>query len=123
MLCSICKEKPAVIFVNKKGEDGKNESIGYCMKCAKEHGIDPLEEMKKNNNLTDEELKNMTNALDQMLKGLAINIQAISEDDLEEMMNQENINPDEIGEDSPLGSIFANAFGRRNRVFCLFSRS
>ena len=114
MLCSICKEKPAVIFVNKKGEDGKNESIGYCMKCAKEHGIDPLEEMKKNNNLTDEELKNMTNALDQMLKGLAINIQAISEDDLEEMMNQENINPDEIGEDSPLGSIFANAFGRRN---------
>ena len=114
MLCSICKEKPAVIFVNKKGEDGKNESIGYCMKCAKEHGIDPLEEMKKNNNLTDEELKNMTNALDQMLKGLAINIQAINEDDLEEMMNQENINPDEIGEDSPLGSIFANAFGRRN---------
>ena len=114
MLCSICKEKPAVIFVNKKGEDGKNESIGYCMKCAKEHGIDPLEEMKKNNNLTDEELKNMTNALDQMLKGLAINIQAINEEDLEEMMNQENINPDEIGEDSPLGSIFANAFGRRN---------
>ena len=77
MLCSICNENPAVIFVNKKDEKGESITVGYCMKCAKEQGINPIENIKKNTNLTDEELKDVASKLDQMLKGLAINIKAI----------------------------------------------
>ena len=34
MLCSICKKNTAVIFVNKRGEDGKAEVEGLCYDCA-----------------------------------------------------------------------------------------
>ena len=35
MLCSVCKEKTAVTFVNKQGPDGKTELEGLCYDCAK----------------------------------------------------------------------------------------
>ena len=41
MLCSDCKKNNAVVFVNKKGEDGKNTLEGYCYDCAKKRGINP----------------------------------------------------------------------------------
>ena len=110
MLCSICNENPAVIFVNKKDEKGESKTVGYCMKCAKEQGINPIENIKKNTNLTDEELKDVASKLDQMLKGLAINIKAIDEEELNNLMNQENIDTNNEDGINALGSIFDNLF-------------
>ena len=110
MLCSICNENPAVIFVNKKDEKGESKTVGYCMKCAKEQGINPIENIKKNTNLTDEELKDVASKLDQMLKGLAINIKAIDEEELNNLMNQENIDTNNEDGINALGSIFDNMF-------------
>lgn len=110
MLCSICNENPAVIFVNKKDEKGESKTVGYCMKCAKEQGINPIENIKKNTNLTDEELKDVASKLEQMLKGLAINIKAIDEEELNNLMNQENIDTNNEDGINALGSIFDNMF-------------
>ena len=110
MLCSICNENPAVIFVNKKNEKGESKTVGYCMKCAKEQRINPIENIKKNTNLTDEELKDVASKLDQMLKGLAINIKAIDEEELNNLMNQENIDTNNEDGINALGSIFDNMF-------------
>ncbi len=109
MLCSICNKNQAVIFINKQGPDGKKEVEGYCLNCAKEKGINPLDNMVKQSNLSEQDIKDMTNKLDQMLKGLAINIEAINEEDLENMMNGENL--EDTGNGVPIGSIFANMFG------------
>ena len=35
MLCSDCKKNNAVVFINKKDNDGKNTLEGYCYDCAK----------------------------------------------------------------------------------------
>ncbi len=111
MLCSICKEKQAVIFINKKDENGETQSIGYCMDCAREQGVTPIKNnIKGKSKLTDEDIKGVAEKLDQMLKGLAINIQSINEEDLENMLSQSGIDPEELGEDGSLGSIFANPF-------------
>ena len=44
MLCSVCKKNIAVIFVNELDENGKpkKEPQGFCVRCAKERGINPL---------------------------------------------------------------------------------
>lgn len=35
MLCSNCKKNTAVVFINKKSSDGKQELDGLCYDCAR----------------------------------------------------------------------------------------
>ena len=60
MLCSICHKNMAVIFT-KKIDGNKTSTEGLCMQCAKEKGINPLEVLAKNANITNEELEDMSN--------------------------------------------------------------
>ena len=47
MLCSICNKNTAVVFVNKKGEDGQTKLEGYCYECAQKQGINPMQSLMK----------------------------------------------------------------------------
>ena len=47
MLCSICKTNTAVIFINKRDENGKADVEGLCYECAKKKGINPIDAMAK----------------------------------------------------------------------------
>ena len=70
MLCSICKKNIAVIFVNELDENGKpkKEPQGFCVRCAKERGINPLNNiMNQMGNLSDEDLTNMSEQFESML--------------------------------------------------------
>ena len=60
MLCSICKKNQAVIFVNKQDENGKPKTEGYCYDCAKKQGINPVESLMKQANLSEKDLNDMT---------------------------------------------------------------
>jgi len=52
MKCSNCNENDAVIFVEEKDENGKQQSVGYCISCAKEHGIiKPSKSKSKNTSI------------------------------------------------------------------------
>ncbi len=53
--CSRCNIRPAVIFV-QKNEGGKITSEGYCIKCAQELGIKPIDDILKQMNISPEEL-------------------------------------------------------------------
>ena len=62
MLCSRCKRRPAVVFMTRmEGTETINE--GLCLKCAKELGIKPVDDMMKQMGITDEELEDMSNQL------------------------------------------------------------
>ena len=89
MLCSVCHKNTAVVFVNKM-EDGKKSVEGYCYNCAKEKGINPLEALAKNANISNEELEDMSSQFESLLK------------DFSENMNLESlgINPDDLGEEA-----------------------
>ena len=43
MLCERCKKRPAMIFV-QENEYGTMKSKGYCLTCAKEMGIKPVDD-------------------------------------------------------------------------------
>ena len=62
MLCSRCKKRMAVVFVSRMdGTETKNE--GLCLKCAKELGIKPVNDMMDQLGVTDEDLENMNSQL------------------------------------------------------------
>ena len=43
-LCSRCKKNLAVIFITKM-ENGQTTNEGLCLKCAKELGIKPVDDI------------------------------------------------------------------------------
>ena len=66
--------------------------------------------MAKQANLSDKDIKDLSNKLDKMFQNLSVNLSEIDEEQLANMMNE---NPEEIeGEEGmPLGSIFSGIFG------------
>ena len=109
MLCSMCKKNTAVIFINKQGADGKAEVEGLCYECAKKKGINPIDTMAKQANLSDKDIQDVSNKLDTMFKNLSDNMADIDEDELSEMINGES--EIEGAQGVPLGSIFSGLFG------------
>lgn len=69
MLCSDCNKNLAVIFMTKI-ENGKQSTEGLCLSCAKKHGINPINNMILPNNISDEELENITQELESMMGDL-----------------------------------------------------
>ena len=102
MICSVCNKNTAVVFLNKI-ENGKKTVEGLCYNCAKEKGINPLEVLAKNANITNEELEDMSNQFESILKDFSenMNLEAlgITQEDLEnfekfeESAAEENENP------------------------------
>ncbi len=120
MLCSICKKNTAVIFVNQQNSSGETETIGYCYECAKKKGINPLNTFSNNNsNLSNEDINNMTNQLNEMFKDLSSNLslQGLNPDDLDDnsdTLNDEDSENKPMGFAIPLGSIFSGMFGSKD---------
>ncbi len=63
--CSRCKVRPAIIFV-QKNVGGKITSEGYCIKCAQELGIKPIDDILNQMNISPEDI----DALDEGMSGL-----------------------------------------------------
>ena len=112
MLCSDCKKNNAVVFVNKKDNDGKNTLEGYCYDCAKKRGINPIDNLMKQANLSEEDLNNMTEQFESMFKDMSdnMNFSEIQEEADTSYGSDEKGNGMQFGA-IPLGSIFSNMFG------------
>ena len=61
-LCYKCKKRPAVVFIQGMGQNGEKvgEAGGLCLVCAKEMGIQPINDMLKNMNISDDEIEAMS---------------------------------------------------------------
>ena len=70
MLCSICNKNTAVIFINKQMPDNSIATEGLCYECAKKKGISPLDALAKQANISEEDLKNMTDQLENMFQDM-----------------------------------------------------
>ena len=57
-LCSRCKKNYAVIFITKI-ENGETKNEGLCLKCAKELGIIPVNDMLEKFGITDDDMEQM----------------------------------------------------------------
>ena len=74
MLCSNCNKNAAVIFVNKE-VNGKQEIEGLCFQCAQEKGINPLEILAKQSNLSEKDLENMSKQFENVFKNLSSSLE------------------------------------------------
>ena len=61
-LCSRCKKNMAVIYITKI-ENGESKNEGLCLKCAKDLGLKPVEDMIQRMGLSDDDLENLTNEM------------------------------------------------------------
>ena len=95
MLCSVCKKEQAIIFVNDPTKDDPKHVTGYCLNCAKEKGIKPLNSVLSNNNI---DLNNVAEQFESIFNNISNNID-FQDMDLEE---GENV--------VPIGAIFGNIF-------------
>ena len=111
MLCSDCKKNNAVVFINKKDNDGKNTLEGYCYDCAKKRGINPIDTLMKQANLTEDDLNNMTEQFETMFKDMSenMNFPEVSDNNVNQDDNDNANKGVEFGA-IPLGSIFSNMF-------------
>ena len=102
MLCSNCNKNVAVIFINKI--DGNKSSLeGLCYNCAKEKGINPLEVLAKQANLSEDGLEDMSKQFEDIFNDISDNI---SGDDINQInsMNNGSI---------PIGSILSGMFNNK----------
>ena len=98
MLCSVCKKNAAVIFINRSNDSGEME--GLCYECAKKKGINPLDALVKQANLSDSDIENMSKQFETMFNDMSENPEFSGDP----MLNGED-------GDNSLGSIFSGLFG------------
>ena len=110
MICSRCKKNTAVIFINTTDANGNKTQTGYCYKCAKELGLNPLQSMDSSK-LSDEEIKNLSNQLNSAFKDVIekMSNQEITPEVLEEMQEQLN-NSDNNNSDESSPKTFGMGF-------------
>ena len=110
MICSRCKKNTAVIFINTTDANGNKTQTGYCYKCAKELGLNPLQSMDSSK-LSDEEIKNLSNQLNNAFKDVIekMSNQEITPEVLEEMQEQLN-NSDNNNSDESSPKTFGMGF-------------
>ena len=107
MLCSICNKNTAVIFINKQMPDNSVATEGFCYDCAKKKGINPLDALTKNANISEEDIKNMTEQLENMFQDMSPDM------DIDPLVEGEDIGEDgSMPNGMPLGAIFSNLFGK-----------
>ena len=68
-LCSRCKKNLAVIFITKI-ENGNTINDGLCLKCAKELGIKPVDDLMQRMGITEDDLENLSGEMSDMMGSL-----------------------------------------------------
>ena len=66
MLCSICKKNVALIYVNKIVE-GKMQTTGLCIPCAKKQGIAPMDQIMRQSGMKPEDFDNINKQLTEII--------------------------------------------------------
>lgn len=81
MLCSRCGKRQAVVFVSTNNTDDVS-ATGYCLTCAKELGIKPVEDLINKMGMSDDDLENVQDQMNSLMKNMGEN------GDLSQLMEQ-----------------------------------
>ena len=101
MVCIRCQKRPAIIFIQRM-DNGQMKQEGYCLHCARELHIKPVDDLMKQFGMSDQDLDNMENRMESMMEELG------DANPLSMMMNManggEDADPDGMDEDLVPGS-------------------
>ncbi len=118
MLCSRCQKRQAVVFVSNNSKDAP--TVGYCLTCAKELGIKPVEDLINKMGISDDDLENVQDQMNTLMQNMGDNadlsqlMEQLGADNLAEQMD--DFNPDDSEDDFSHGApafpaFFNNMFG------------
>lgn len=68
MLCCRCKKNLAVVYVTRMDPDGTSKNEGYCLSCAQELNLGPVNEIMKNMGLNAEEMDGLNREMADMME-------------------------------------------------------
>ena len=67
MVCIRCQKRPAIIFIQRM-DNGQMKQEGYCLHCARELHIKPVDDLMKQFGMSDQDLDNMENRMESMME-------------------------------------------------------
>ncbi len=73
MMCSICKENYAVVFVTKF-IDGKQNQEGLCLSCAKKQGIQPVNQLIEQTGMSEEDIDNLNKQMGNLFDNIDMDL-------------------------------------------------
>ncbi|MCX7842172.1 MAG: ATP-dependent Clp protease ATP-binding subunit [Clostridia bacterium] len=102
MMCSMCKENFAVVFITKI-IDGKQSQEGLCLTCAKKQGIQPINQLIEQTGMSEEDIDNLNKQVGNMFD----NIDA-------ESFNNAVASQNTPGKENPFFSFLNKAFSKND---------
>lgn len=93
MLCSRCGKRQAVVFVSNNSQQNA-PTAGYCLTCAKELGIKPVEDLIRKMGISDEDLETVQDQMNTLMQGMGENgdmsqlMEQLGADNLAEQMDK-----------------------------------
>ncbi len=122
MLCCKCGKRPAVVFVSTNNSSDA-PTQGYCLTCAKEMKIKPVEDLINKMGLNDDDLEAVQDQMDSLMSGENISelMQNMNVENLAEQMEEfqkESENDDDFtpGGAPAFPNFFGNIFGNNNKT-------
>ena len=68
MLCVRCNKRPAIIFIQRMDGTGQGKQEGYCLHCARELHIKPIDDLMKQFGMSEQDLDTMEDRMDSMME-------------------------------------------------------
>ena len=93
MLCSRCGKRQAVVFVSNNSQQNA-PTAGYCLTCAKELRIKPVEDLISKMGISDEDLETVQDQMNTLMQGMGENgdmsqlMEQLGADNLAEQMDE-----------------------------------
>ncbi len=87
-MCSRCKKNVAVIFVARI-DGGQSKNQGFCLKCARELNIKPIDDMMKRMGISDDDLDTLTSEMQSAL-GSVEDMELLQSQPEDEVENEED---------------------------------
>ncbi|MDO4748708.1 MAG: ATP-dependent Clp protease ATP-binding subunit [Eubacteriales bacterium] len=99
MICSRCGKRPAVVFVSNNNAD--TQPKGYCLVCAKELGIKPVEDLMNKMGISSDDLEAVQDQMDSIMENMSESgdlselAQSLGISDMAEQLSVENNDDDD----------------------------
>ena len=124
MLCCKCHENLAVVYISRLDEKGKPVNEGYCLTCAKELNLGPVNEIMQNMGINPEEMDGLNREMSAMLEEMdgefpmdeGFKMMQGNVDDDADAIENESIDSEDDGERMSR-SMQKNPFELMNRLF------
>lgn len=118
MLCSRCGKRPAVVFVSNNNSSD-SPTAGYCLTCAKELNIKPVEDLINKMGITDDDLENVQDQMNTLMQNMGESgdlsqlMEQLGADNLAEQMGEmAGSDDDDFSHGAPaFPAFFNNIFG------------